>query len=147
MNTTSLTRVVEYALPALSGSSVTYNADKGIFLTNGYTSAAGNTYFQGIRLSDRIVIKFDIGQGCPHTFLNGVQVYGFNGRNTKLIGKREFYCYFFNEYNAKMEAVEIIVEYMKSQSKLMGAHVDSYQVEQFAKQLVDDAYQHTKKIA
>ena len=71
---TSLIRVVESALPALSGSSVTYNAQNNIYLTNGYTSAAGNTYFQGIRLSDRIIVKYDIGQGYAHTFLNGVQV-------------------------------------------------------------------------
>ena len=74
MITTSLSRVVDTALPSLSGSSVTYNAQKNIFLTEGYTSAAGNTYFQGIRASDRIAIKYNIGVGYLHTFLNGIEV-------------------------------------------------------------------------
>ena len=85
---TSLSHVVDKALPALSGSSVTYNAQNNIFLTNGYTSAAGNTYYQGIRLSDRIIVKYSIGEGYAHTFLNGVEVYGYNGLDKKLIGSR-----------------------------------------------------------
>ena len=40
---TSLALVAAKALPALSGSSLTYNPEKNVYLTLGYTSAAGNT--------------------------------------------------------------------------------------------------------
>lgn len=43
----SLSRVVETSLPALSGSAVTYNAAHNIFLTQGYTSAAGGHLLSG----------------------------------------------------------------------------------------------------
>ena len=46
--------VAAKALPALSGSSLTYNPEKNVFLTCGYTSAAGNTYYKAIRISDRL---------------------------------------------------------------------------------------------
>ena len=141
---TSLSRVVDTALPALSGSSVTYNAQNNIFLTNGYTSAAGNTYYQGIRLSDRIIVKYSIGEGYAHTFLNGVEVYGYNGRDKKLIGSRSFNCYFFSEYGAKKEAIGIVVDYMKSQTKLLGASVENKQLEQFSESLVEDTYKQMK---
>lgn len=141
---TSLTHVVESALPALSGSSVTYNAQNNIYLTNGYTSAAGNTYFQGIRLSDRIIVKYDIGQGYAHTFFNGVQVYGYNGRDKKLIGSRFFNCYFYSDYNAKREAIGIVLDYMKSQTKMLGASVETKQLEQFSESLVEDTYKQMK---
>lgn len=141
---TSLSHVVDKALPALSGSSVTYNAQNNIYLTNGYTSAAGNTYYQGIRLSDRIIVKYSIGEGYAHTFLNGVEVYGYNGRDQKLIGSRSFNCYFFSEYNAKREAIGIVVDYMKSQTKMLGASVESRQLEQFSESLVEDTYKHMK---
>ena len=59
----ALATVVNAVLPALSGSKVTYNEKHNIFLSQGYTSAAGNTYFQGIRLSDRLIVNFDFGQG------------------------------------------------------------------------------------
>ncbi|MBQ0024058.1 MAG: hypothetical protein KBT29_12590 [Prevotellaceae bacterium] len=145
--TTSLSRVVESALPALSGSSVTYNAQNNIFLTNGYTSAAGNTYYQGIRLSDRIIVSYNIGEGYAHTFLNGVNVYGFNGREKRLIGSRSFNCYFFSESNAKREAIGIVTDYMKGQIKLMGASVESSQLEQFSEKLVEETYNQMRRIA
>ena len=46
---TSLALVAAKALPALSGSSLTYNPEKNVYLTLGYTSAAGNTYYKAIR--------------------------------------------------------------------------------------------------
>lgn len=49
---TSLALIAAKALPALSGSSLTYNAEKNVYLTLGYTSAAGNTYYRAIRLTD-----------------------------------------------------------------------------------------------
>ena len=75
---TSLATLVNQTLPAVSNSSVTYNADRNMFLTAGYTSAAGNTYFQGIHLSNRLAIVFDIGVGYAYTFLNGMKLYCFD---------------------------------------------------------------------
>lgn len=147
MVTTSISRVVETALPALSGSNVTYNSQKNIFLTTGYTSAAGNTYYQGIRASDRIAIKYNIGEGYLHTFLNGIEVYGFDGRNAKLIGSRSYNCFFFNEYNAKREAIEIVLEYMKGQAKMLGASVANNQLAEFSTQIVNGAYTQMKYLA
>lgn len=141
---TSLIRVVESALPALSGSSVTYNAKNNIYLTNGYTSAAGNTYYQGIRLSDRIIIKYSIGQGYAYTFLNGVQVYGYNGRDKKLIGSRFFNRCLYSDDWAKRKAIDIVLDYMKSQTKMLGASVETKQLEQFSKSLVEDTYKQMK---
>lgn len=144
--TNSLSRVVESALPALSGSNVTYNAQNHIFLTNGYTSAVGNTYYQGIRLSDRIIISYNIGEGYAYTFLNGVNVYGFNGREKRLIGSRSYYCQCFSERYAKKEAMQIVMDYMKGQAKMLGASVDAHQLEQFSERLVEDTYTQTRLI-
>ena len=57
----SMQLVAAKALPALSGSSLTYNPEKDIYLTMGYTSQAGNTYFRAIRMSKRLAIFYDIG--------------------------------------------------------------------------------------
>ena len=53
----SLQLFVSKVLPART----TYSKERNMFLANAYTSAAGNTYFQGIRLSERIKIKYDFG--------------------------------------------------------------------------------------
>ena len=94
MTNSSLNSLVCQALPALSGSSVTYNAERNMYLTQGYTSAAGNTYFQGIHLSNRLAIVLDIGIGYAHTFLNGIKLYCFDGKDKKLIASRFFDCTF-----------------------------------------------------
>lgn len=144
MNNTELSRVVESSLPALSGSSLTYNSQNNIFLTTGYTSAVGNTYFQGIRLSNRIIVKTDIGQGYAYTFLNGISVYGFNGREKKLIGSRSFYNNCYSEYSVMKNAKEIVMEYMRSQAKMLGAQLDTGQLEEFSRLLVVETYKQTK---
>ena len=53
MSNKNLALIASKALPALSGSSLTYNPEKNVFLTLGYTSAAGNTYYGALRLSKR----------------------------------------------------------------------------------------------
>lgn len=147
MVTTSISRVLDSALPALSGSSVTYNAQNNIFLTNGYTSAAGNTYYQGIRVSDRIAVKYNIGQGYCHTFLNGIEVFGYDGCKARLIGSRCYSSYFFSESAAKREAVEIVLDYMRGQVKLLGASLNPQQLEEFSRKIVEGAYRQMKLLA
>jgi len=77
MTSTALQTIVAKNLPALSGESITYNAAKNVFLTQGYTSAAGNMYYKAVRLSNRLMVYYDLGQGYCHTFLNGIKLYCF----------------------------------------------------------------------
>lgn len=144
MVATNLSKVVESALPALSGSAVTYNADKNIYLSTGYTSAAGNTYFQGLRLSDRIIINYDFGQGYAYLFLNGIRIYGYNGKDKRLIASRSYYCQSFWEDFAKRECEQMIVEYMTGQMKVMNVSVDKHQLEDFSTTLVQETLNRNK---
>ena len=107
-----LISLVEKALPAMSGSQVTYNSQNNIFLSSGYTSAAGNTYYQGIRLSDRIIINYDFGQGYAHLFLNGIRIYGYDGNQKQLISSRSYYSQCFSEQYAKSECQNMVKEYL-----------------------------------
>lgn len=142
---TNLTRLVEKSLPAMSGSKVSYNSKNNIFLTNGYTSAAGNTYYQGIRLSDRIVVKYDLGQGYMYLFLNGIQIYGYNGTGTTLLASRAFHSTCFDEGFAKRQCVDMVLEYLKGQMRLTGTSVSDLQVSQFANSLVGEAMKNQPK--
>lgn len=137
-NSSALGRVVNAALPAISGSALTYNAATNTYLTQGYTSAAGNTYYQGIRLSDRLIVSYELGQGYAHTFLNGIRIFGFNGKQTRLLGSRAYDCFFFNEANAKEQCVEIVSDYLASQARMMGATLPQQQTRHFATALIND---------
>lgn len=135
-------------LPAMSGSKVTYCASANMYVTSGYTSRAGNTYFQGVQMSDRIVIKYNIGQGYAHTFLNGLQIYGFNGQSTFLIGTRSFYNYWYdNSYHQSLalkEAAQIVADYLRSQMRMRGIEATTDSVHQAAGLIVNGAMTNQK---
>ena len=136
----ALVSLVESTLPAMSGSQVTYNSRNNIFLSSGYTRAAGNTYFQGLRLSDRIIINYDFGQGYAYLFLNGIRIYGYDGNQKQLISSRSYYSQCFSEQYAKAECQSMVKEYLKGQMRLMGnTYINEAQLTEFASQIVGEA--------
>lgn len=137
--TTSLSTLVEKMLPSFSGGAVTYNKENNIFLTAGYTSQAGNTYYQGIRLSNRIVISYSIGEGYAYTFLNGINIYGFDGNKKKLIASMGLHNTVFSEELGADYSVKMVMNYLLGQAKLSGATFNDRELCSFATMLVDEA--------
>ena len=137
----NLALVAAKALPALSGSTVTYNAEKNLFLTLGYTSAAGNTYYSAVRLSNRLAVHFSLGQGYAYTFLNAIKVFGWDGPRPRLIGQRTFGGFgnwvIFSESFARQKTFEIVKDFLRGQAKLAGQAVSELQLRGFTEQLVD----------
>lgn len=144
-SSSSLARLVEKSLPAMSGSKVSYNSSRNIYETSGYTSAAGNTYYQGIRLSDRIIVKYDLGQGYMYLFLNGIQIYGYNGTGKTLLASRAFQCTSFSESFAKRQCVDMLMNYLKAQTKMLNSQVSESQLNDFANTLVADVMKNQPK--
>jgi hypothetical protein len=117
---------------------LTYNAAKNILLTQGYTSQAGNIYFQGVRYSDRIVITQQIGKGYYHLFLNGLKIYVYNGVEMRLIGERSYNTCYYSEDYIRKESEGIIQDFLKNQAVLSYSYMDKMTIEKFSKQLVSD---------
>ena len=131
----SLSNFVNQALPAVSNSSVTYNADKNMFLTTGYTSGMGHTYFQGIQLSDRVAVVYNIGHGAwgDAIFLNQVTVYCFDGKEKKIVGRWSPADYaFYSDYLANKIATKLLFDYLKSQLMIQGASIADTELMSFA---------------
>ena len=141
MTNSALQTIVANSLPALSGEQVTYNAARNIFLTQGYTSAAGNMYYRAVRLSNRLVVYYDLGQGYAHTFLNGIKLYCFDGQKASLIAQKYWggcdYC-IFNEQYAKEQSILMLRGYLEGQLKLQGAHVSDQELANFARSMVEE---------
>ncbi len=132
-----VTVIADKAMPAaFKTAELTFNAGKNIFLTHGYTSQAGNTYYQGVRFSDRIIITQQLGQGYCYTFLNGIRIFGFNGKEATLIAEKSFHCCVYSEYYVKSESEDMIKEFLKSQAAISGSMVDKQQLDTFAQSLV-----------
>lgn len=141
MTNTALQTIVTKALPTLSGEQVTYNADKNVFLTMGYTSGAGNTYYKAIRLSDRVVACYEIGEGYAHTFLNGIRLFCWDGHQAKLIAQKYWGGYdyrVFSESFAKEQSVLMLRDFLSGQLKLMGRQVSPQEVLDYSRGLIDE---------
>lgn len=140
---TELTTLVNKALPALTHNGVTYNAQRNMFVTSGYTSAMGHTYFQGIQLNNRVALVYDIGRGgwgCNPLFLNSVKLYCFDGNDKKLIGSwYPTYYYFYSDNLAKNIATMLLEDYLKSQMVMLGVAISDTEITKYAEAQIAEA--------
>jgi len=112
MDTQSLTSVVNSVIPLQKGVALTYNKENNILTTNGYTSMAGNTYFNGIRLSDKIILILSIGIGYKYTFINGIQILSAIDRQ-QVIAQKSLHIEVYAEEKIKRIARAMIFEKLK----------------------------------
>ena len=132
---TALALVVAKALPALSRSSLTYNPEKNVYLTLGYTSTAGNTYYRAIRFSDRLAVFYHIGEGYAHTFLNGITLFAWNGQKANI----NWRC--FNGRSAKEESILMLKDFLAGQAKAMGRIIAESQLIDFSRSMIEATHQ------
>lgn len=124
-------------LPAFAGRNLHYNQQHNIFLTDGFTSAAGNTYFHGIRLDDRLAVAYSFGQGYCYLFLNGIDLYCWNGTNQKLISSEGYNCFVFNEIVARNRCVHMLRNFLAAQAKMLGKCVSEQEIDDFSEAMID----------
>lgn len=142
MKNTALQTVVAKSLPALSGESLTYNAAKNVYLTLGYTSAAGNMYYKAIRFSEKLAVFYHIGQGYARTFLNGITLFCWDGTKAKIIGQKFWggcgNWRDFSEFFAKEQSILMLKDFLTGQLKLQGAHVSDQETLAFSRALIEE---------
>ena len=128
-------------LPALSGSSVTYNVEKNVFLTQAFTSLANNTYYKAIRVSDRLAVAYNIGEGYKYTFLNGITLFAWDERKARLIAQKFWggsNWRIFTERSAMEESIIMLKEFLATQAKLMGKLVGDRQLLEFSRGAISE---------
>ena len=141
MLNTSLQRIAAKALPALSGEQIVYNAAKNVFLTQGYTSAAGNTYYKAVRFSDRLAVYYELGQGYAYTFLNGIKLFCWDGHKANLIAQKYWGGYdyqVFSESFAKEQSILMLKNFLAGQLKIQGAHVSEQEMLTFSRNMREE---------
>ena len=87
---------------------VTFSESLNALVGAGYTSMAGNTYFNSLRMADGLLIKEDIGQGYAYSFLNGLHIYDL--RSKTLICERWFHCNYYSRETAKQDAILMLTD-------------------------------------
>jgi len=140
MENSILSNKLNQILPSLSGKSVHYDSRSGQYYTDGWTSPAGNTYYKGIRLSDRIVISLDLGQGYAYLFVNGIHIYGFNGNEKRLIASKYYHCCTYYEPFIRQECEQMVCDFLTAQLRISGAYCPVDQVKELSRGIVNSTY-------
>ena len=141
MEMTPASIIAAKVLPALSGSSVTYNAEKNVFLTQSFTSLANNTYYKAYRVSNRLAVAYNIGEGYKYTFLNGITLFAWDGRILRIVAQKSWggsNWRVFTEQSAMTESVIMLKDFLATQAKLMGKLVGDRQLLEFSRAMIGE---------
>jgi hypothetical protein len=107
------------------------------FLTQGYTSMAGNSYFNSLRLMEGILIKEDVGQGYSRTFINGIMLYD---TSKTLLCEKSYHCVFYNKYFIKSEVKVMLKNLLIESCRKDNISIDGFDIEKHINELVDKAF-------
>ena len=97
---------------------ISYSAPMNAFLGSGFTSQAGNTYFNAARFAEGILIKEDVGEGWLHTFLNGIHIYDLSTK--KLLCERFFDCHYYSKETVKSDVKRMLEDLILSSARKEG---------------------------
>lgn len=95
----------------LVNSSLTYSEIANAFLTLGYTSKAGNTYFSALRIGEGLLIKEDIGEASYGSFLNAVRIFSLKSKT--LLAENIFNGKWYSENAVKSVARKMLLDLLK----------------------------------
>ena len=101
-NEIALFRNFGLATPA----NITYSSPMNAFVGQGYTSMAGNTYFNAVRFAEGILIKEDVANGYARTFLNGLKIYDLHTK--KLLCEESFHCHYYSKDAVKSDVKRML---------------------------------------
>lgn len=116
-----------------------WNESQKMFITDQHTSASGNTYYLGVRFSDRFVTILHIGLYHNWTYINEVEVYAFDEHERKLVGKTTLDQY-YNEDLIRSTTEQLLKNYIEGQMKLNGCTINQKQLDVQVKELVQKSY-------
>lgn len=130
-------------LPAYGNPRVQVPAwDEGqkMFICDEYESASGHRYYKGVRFCDRIAIVEKVGLYHTWTYIDGIEIYAFNGKRMELVQKRDYEKAFRSEEFVRKESAAMVANYFRGVLKVQRCTVSDEQLENEAKSIVDSCY-------
>lgn len=119
-------------------SNFNYSENVNAFIGNGYTSNAGNTYLNEIRLLEGLLIKEDVGQGYARTFINCIKIYDL--KNKELLCEKTYNCTFYDKYFIKNEVASMLIETLIEATKKDNLNIDLFDAKNHVELLVNKAF-------
>lgn len=117
-----------------------WDSSQKMFICHEYESAKGNRYYVGIRFCDQVVIVEKVGLFQNWTYLDGLELYAFNGTKFVLIQKRDYDKVFRNEEFIRSESESMICDYLMGTIKFQETVFNIDDVNSEARRLVEGCY-------
>ena len=111
-----------------------------MFICEEYESASGHRYYKGIRFCDRLVVVEKVGLCHTWTYIDGIELYAFNGTRMELIQKREYDKVFRSEEFVRRETETMVRNYFEGILKAQKSSLPKEQLEAQAKGVIDECY-------
>jgi hypothetical protein len=111
-----------------------------MFICDEYESANGNRYFRGVRFCDRIAIVEKVGLFHNWTYIDGIELYAFNGNKLELIQKRDYEKVFRREEFIKSESERMVKDYLLGCLKTQRTSIPIEEIGHQSKVLIDNCY-------
>ncbi|MCM1078327.1 MAG: hypothetical protein NC344_00950 [Bacteroidales bacterium] len=111
-----------------------------MFLCEDYESGNGHRYYKGIRFCDRIVIVEKVGLYHTWTYIDGIELYAFNGKRLGLIQKRDYDKMFRSEEFIRKESELMVCNFLEAVLKTQRSARPKAQIEEYAREVVDRCY-------
>ena len=111
-----------------------------MFLVDEYVSDRGNRYYRGIRFCENVVLVETVGLFHTWTYIDGIELYAFNGKQIELIQKRDYEKVFRNEEFVRQESVEMVKDYINAVLKAQRMSLPAEEIETKAKNLIEGCY-------
>lgn len=127
----------------LTNSKLSYSEVANAFLTTGYTSIAGNTYFNSIRIAEGILIKEDVGEGWYKTFLNGIKIYSL--KDKILLADRSFHNVGYSKNTVQSFANEMLLDVLRDASISNGDVLDEHEANRVIARVLNQAMNEDQK--
>lgn len=118
-----------------------YDDSQRAFICDQYESGKGHRYYKALRFCDRLAIVEKVALAYNWTYINGIEIYAFNGQKFELIQKKDFVTSTYrNEKLVREETKKMLQAYLTSMVKTSGVTVPAEQIEDEAHTLVDNSY-------
>lgn len=122
---------------------VNYSDKANAFLSTGYTSAAGNTYFNAVRFAEGIIIKEDVGEGWAHTFLNGIRI--FSTQNKQIIAERDFHNHIYSKNTVESNSISMLMKVLIDAAESESVELDECKAREQVSKVIRKAMQSDQR--
>jgi len=117
-----------------------WNEGQKMFISSEYESAAGNRYYKGLRFCEKLAIVETVGLYHTWSYINSIEVYVFEGKQTKLVSKRQFDKQFYDANFIKEQTKQMVKDYLHGQTKIQNAVVPMSRLEEESNSVVEKSY-------